>query len=112
MGYNHFYHSFLKMSTIDTSKLENFKLIQRKNINLVSKIKKRKKRPNLKIGDWVRTSFDRKSEIKRCSYNLHNSYAKYEIYNIQEANTIHPKYFLKHIHSDQKFQLGIFFSGI
>ena len=95
MGYNHSHRTFLKMTPNEASKLNKIKLIQRKNINLVGKIKKSKKDLTWKIGDWVRIYFDRKSEIKRRSLNLQHSYTKYEIYDIQEANTIHPKYFLK-----------------
>ena len=38
-----------------------------------------------------------------------NSYAKYEIYKISLKNTLHPKYFLKHINSPIKLENGYFF---
>ena len=107
-GYNNGVHSFHKLTPYEATKEENLGEVQNKQISLLKRFKIKKK-PKFSIGDHVRVSLSKDSFMKRRSYNIQNSYAKYEIYKISTKNSIYPKYYLKHINSDQKLENGYFY---
>ena len=109
-GYNNSYHSFLKMSPNEAMLKENLYKVQKSHFSLFKRFNKKKK-PKYSIGDIVRVTLDKKSFLKRRSYQIQNSYAKYEIYKISIKNTIEPKYFLKHIDSEEKLVNGYFYEN-
>ena len=109
-GYNNSYHSFLKMTPVDATLKENLYHIQKIHFSLFKRFAKKKK-PKYSIGTIVRVSLDKKSFFKRRSYNIQNSYQKYEIYKIITKNSIEPKYFLKHISSQEKIDNGYFYEN-
>lgn len=109
-AYNNSKHSFHKISPYEATLEKNFGYIQDKHFSLLSRFHKKKK-PKYKLGDIVRVSLDKKSFLKRRSYFIQNSYAKYEIYKICTKNSIQPKYYLKHVNSDEKIINGYFYEN-
>ena len=108
-AYNNSYHRFLEMTPEQAKSDSNYRKIQHKNLQKLHKLKRVKIRPRFKLGDIVRISLDKRKNLFSRSYNLQNSYAKYEIYKISTRNTSYAKYFLKHVASDKKIRNGYFY---
>ena len=66
--------------------------LEKKILNLKSNDITKRKKPSLKLGDWVRISL-KKSKFNR-SYNVQNTYERFKIYKIN-TNFRNPRYFLK-----------------
>ena len=62
-----------------------------------------------KVGDHVRVTIDKGKTPFMRSYDAQNSIAKYEIYKISTRGSVHAKYFLKHIGTDEKITGGWFY---
>ena len=106
-AYNNSYHRILEMTPEQAKNDMNYQKIQLINLQRLHKLKKVKIKPRFQLGDIV--SLDKKKNLYARSYNLQNSYAKYEIYKISTRNTTYPKYYLKHVDSDQKIKNGYFY---
>ena len=105
-SYNNTYHRGVLATPQQAKSIEFQNKILSQNLKKYHSIKNVTLKPKYRVGDYVRVSL--RSPFKR-SYNLQNSYAKYEIYKISLKNTLHPKYFLKHINSPIKLENGYFF---
>ena len=81
-AYNNSYHRSIGMTPVQAKRNENFQKIQMKNLKKFHKMKEVKVKPKFTIGDIVRVSLDKRKNPFARSYNLQNSYAKYEIYKI------------------------------
>ena len=109
-AYNNSVNRSLSLSPEDAKQRKNAKKVLHINLTKFHKLKNVKPKPQFKIGDVVRVSIDKKKNPFARSYNLQNSYAKYEIYKISTRNTVHAKYFLKHFASDKVIRNGYFYS--
>ena len=89
---------------------KNFKSVLNLNIKRYHKMKSVREKVKFSIGDMVRVSIDKRKELFTRSYQLQNSYQKYHIYKIVTKNTIFPKYYIKHVESDQIIKGGYFYS--
>ena len=108
-AYNNSYHRSIAMTPVQAKQNENFQKIQMQNLVKFHKMKEVKVKPRFKIGDIIRVSLDKRKNTFARSYNLQNSYAKYEIYKISTKNTVHAKYFLKHVASNEVINNGYFY---
>ena len=108
-SYNNSFHRSISMTPRRAKQSENFQKLQLKNLEKLHKMKNVRVRAKYKLGDIVRVSLDKKKNVFSRSYNLQNSYAKYEVYKISTKNSVHAKYFLKHVASDKKISNGYFY---
>lgn len=109
LSYNTSYHSQIKM-TPNSAKLRiNFKEIQLQNLEMLKRIKQVKPPILYQVGDIVRISIDKSKARFLRSYDIQNSMAKFEIYKISVKDTVHAKYFLKHVYSDEVIKNGWFY---
>ena len=108
-AYNHSYHRGILMTPAEATEEANQQNLLTTNLNKFHRLKKLKIKPKFKIGDMVRVSLDKTKMISSRSYNLQNSYAKYEIRKISVNNSVEPKYFLKHVQSDILIEGGWFY---
>ena len=109
-AYNNSFHRSIKTTPTKAKKPENLERIVLDNLKKLQMSKSLKNQPKFIVGDIVRVSLDKKKNMFSRSYNLQNSYAKYEIYKISTKNTVHAKYYLKHIESTQKITNGYFYA--
>ena len=110
MGYNNTYHRGINMTPVSACREENFPIILKANIKRQREMSGVRERVKFSVGDIVRVSIDKSKERYTRSYQLQNSYQKYEVYKISTQNTIFPKYFLKHVSSDKLITGGYFYS--
>lgn len=108
-AYNNSIHRSISLTPEQAKTSEHFKQVLNKNLNKFHRLKQVKIRPRFKAGDIVRVSIDKSKARFTRSYNLQNSYAKYQIYKVVTKNTVHAKYFLKHIESDKLIRNGYFY---
>ena len=108
-AYNECYHRSINLSPKEAKKDENFQKLLLLNLKKFHKLKKVKLKPKFSVGQIVRVSIDKSKVLSSRSYNLQNSYPKYEIYKISLHNSVHAKYFLKHVASDKKIESGYFY---
>lgn len=99
----------LGMSPHQARLQKNFKKLQLANMERLAQLHKTKPPVVFKIGDHVRVSIDKKKTPFMRSYDIQWSEAKYEIWKISTRASVHAKYFLKHINSDEKITGGWFF---
>lgn len=108
-AYNSSVNRTINLSPEEAKQTANSKRILHLNLQKFHKLKKLKIKPRFQIGDIVRVSIDKSKTPFARSYNLQNSYAKYEIYKIIKRDTVHPKYYLKHVASDKLIKNGYFY---
>ena len=109
LSYNNSFHTSIKTTPEKAKQPENFTKIQTENLEKLHKLKKLKVRVRFAVGDIVRVSLDKKKNVFSRSYNLQNSYPKFEIYKISVKNSAHAKYFLKHVASSEVIKNGYFY---
>ena len=108
-AYNRSIHRTIGMSPHDARLEKNFKKLQLTNMERLSKLNKVKPVIAFKVGDRVRVTVDKNKTPFMRSYDAQNSIAKYEIYKISTRGSVHAKYFLKHIGTDEKITGGWFY---
>ena len=108
-AYNNSLHRTISLTPNQAKKSENFQQVQAINFKKFHKLKRVKIKPKYKLGDIVRVSIDKQKTRFARSYNIQNTYPKYEIYKISTKNSVHAKYFLKHVSSDKLIKNGYFY---
>ena len=108
-AYNNSYHRSIDLTPHQAKQKENFEKIQTINLKRYHILKTVKIKPRYKLGDIVRVSIDKSKTPFARSYNIQNTYPKYEIYKISTRNSVHAKYFLKHVSSEKVIKNGYFY---
>ena len=108
-SYNRCRHRILGMSPNEARLQKNFVKLQMTNMNRLSRLHRVKPVVSYKVGDHVRVAIDRAKTPFMRSYDVQWSEARYQIWKISTKASIHAKYFLKHIDSDEKITGGWFY---
>jgi hypothetical protein len=108
-SYNRCRHRILGMSPNEARLQKNFVKLQITNMDRLSRLHRVKPVVSYKVGDHVRVAIDRAKTPFMRSYDIQWSEARYQIWKISTKASIHAKYFLKHIDSDEKITGGWFY---